>query len=306
LRKGEPELLDSYGRFGANILCMQRGIKAAGYPGKEWKVVGDTLHSTTRYGEGPEVSEARRSSLGVVFRNWHPGPLLYQTTADAIAYNLSDALLRAVEMIENERYPTVRWPRRPRMISLRALPKLTACPEEWCGSEVPRCLVYEKPTFGPQFFRRLDPGEKANRHRALARPGDSEWVYWEQGDLLRAVPKAERAMPECAHPARCAGLVTPKSEQAGWLTFDLPNLRLGFVAVCCSRKKCGEEMLEAGAEFLLNGEPPTPAPRLHRNRKCVEVQSRFEPGDRRGDVQVGIRLPARDEPIPAITHVIGL
>lgn len=39
-----------------------------------WGVVGDGYHNTTRYGE-LEEDEGRKESLGVVLRNWHPGPL---------------------------------------------------------------------------------------------------------------------------------------------------------------------------------------------------------------------------------------
>jgi len=306
LGKLEDELLDAYGKFGANILCMERGIKAAGYPGKKWGVVGDTIHETVRYGEGPGVSEERRKSLGVVFRNWHPGPLLYQTTADAIAYNLSDALLRALEEIEDEPYPAVRWPRRPRAMSTKVLPPPLSCRAEWCRNDVPRCLVYEEPTFGTQFFHRLSPQDKANRHQGLGDPSDAGWEHWQGERSTRYVPKSERETPGCAHPARCAGMVAPSSKQAGWLTFELPQLRLGYVAVCCARKKCGETMLEAGAEFLLDGVPPAAPPRAASGSKCVEVQPHFEAGGRERTVHLGIRLPIRDEPIPAITHVIGM
>ncbi len=306
LRKQDERLLDLYGRFGANILCMERGIKTAGYPGKQWKVVGDTIHDTTRYGEAPEVSEERRNSLGVVFRNWHPGPLLFQTTADAIAYSLSDAILLALDRLAAEPQPTVRWPRRPRLMAKQELPPPSACPVEWCGQEAPQCLDYEEPTFGEQHFRRLETHDPANRHRALSKPSDAEWELWAQAPGHGGVPVPERAMPECVHPERGGGLIAPKSKQASWLTFELPNLRLGFVAVCCASKKCGEQMLDAGAEFLLDGKPPAAVARPMRGGKCVEVQPRFDSGKRKRTTQLGIRIPARDQPLPAITHVIGL
>jgi hypothetical protein len=302
----DRKLLDAYGPFGADVLCMERGIETVGYPGKEWGVVGDTLHDTTRYGEAPGVSEERRRSLGVVFRNWHPGPLLFQTTADVIAYKMSDAMLLALDRIATEPQPGVRWPRRPRLLARDALPKPLACPKEWCSvPEPPRCLDYEEPTFGDQHFRRIDPHDPTNPHRSLADPSDAGWRLWRDDPGLRYVPKQERHLPECAHPAHCAGLVAPPSQQPGWLTFELPHLDLGFVAVCCSKKRCGELMLEAGAEFLLDGAPPASPPRPIRNGKCVEVQSRFADGKAR-TVHLGIRLPAREKPIPAITHVIGL
>jgi len=305
----DQKLLDAYGPFGADVLCMERGIKTRGYPGKKWGEVGDTLHDTTRYGEAADVSAERRRSLGVVFRDWHPGPLLFQTTADALALKLSDAMLLALDRIESEKYPAVHWPQWPRLPATSSLPKPLACPAEWCGgSEAPRCLDYEEPTFGEQHFRRLEPDDRRNPHRGLADPSDSGWKFWKEREDLRYIPKAERHLPECAHPARCAGLIAPPSQQAGWLTVELPNLAVGFVAVCCSKKKCGRIMLDAGAEFLLDGKPPAIAPEPIRNGKCVRVQSRFasHAHGKRRTVHLGIRLPVRKEPIPAITQVIGL
>ena len=305
----DQKLLDAYGPFGADVLCMQRGIETRGYPGKKWGVVGDTIHETTRYGEAPGVSEERRRSLGVVFRNWHPGPLLFQTTADALALKLSDAMLLALDRIEAEPQPRVRWPQRPRLPSVGSLPKPLACPPDWCSTpEPPRCVDYEEPTFGQQDFRRLDPKDPRSPVRTLTDGSDSGWELWKGPPADRYVPQDERDLPECAHPARCAGLAAPASKQAGWLTFELPNLRLGFVAVCCSRKKCGQIMLEAGAQFLLNGKPPAAAPRPIRNGKCVQVQSRFEsPAGRKSQTTyLSIQLPALSTPLPAITHVIGL
>ncbi len=303
LSKEDVALLDRYGEYGANVLCMERGIRAAGYPGKKWGVVGDTIHDTTRYGESADVGEERRRSLGVVFRNWHPGPLLFQTTADAIAYNLSDALLRAIELIEAEPYPSVRWPRRPRSTGAAFLPDPLACPPEWCRDEVPRCTVYEKPTFGLDFFERVLDDEQA---AGQAETVDGEWVLWDAGPRPAYMPKSERKLPECAHPARCRGWRAPPSQQPGPLVFDLPDLRLGRVAVCCSRKSCGRIMLEAGATFTLNGQPPAEPARVVRRGKCVEVQSQFGKGAKPGKVRLRIHIPTRADPIPAITHIIGL
>ena len=52
---------------------MQLGLKMSGYGGNVPGDVGDTLHCTTREGE-QEADATRRDSLGVVFRNWYPGP----------------------------------------------------------------------------------------------------------------------------------------------------------------------------------------------------------------------------------------
>ena len=43
---------------------LEAGINRFG-----WKHQGDGYHNTTRYGEN-ELDEARKASLGVVYRNW--------------------------------------------------------------------------------------------------------------------------------------------------------------------------------------------------------------------------------------------
>ena len=58
-----------------SLYCMERQV-----------VAGDTLHETTRYGMASNVSSTRQKSLGVVYRNWHPGPLGFQVIADSFAY----------------------------------------------------------------------------------------------------------------------------------------------------------------------------------------------------------------------------
>ncbi len=300
-------LLDTYGRYGADVLCMQRGLRAAGYPGKKWREVGDGLHETTRYGDLPGVDSERRRSLGVVFRNWHPGPLLFQTTADAIAYKLSDALLVALDRIAAEPQPKLRWPRRPRRPPRGFLPEPVACPAEWCAvDEPPRCTNLEVPTFGEQSFARLAADAAGNPHAGLAEAGDGDWTPWQATPDQSFVPRAEEELEECPHPNRCGGWVAAPAEQAGWLTFRMPDLQLGYIAVCCAQKKCGQRMLAAGARFLLDGEPPASAPQVVVNSKCVVVQERFEQPGKRRTVHLGIRVPARDEPIPAISHVIGM
>jgi hypothetical protein len=72
------DLQDKYAKWGANSLTLDSGLLANGvYKGKVWGAIGDGMHTTTRY--GANESEARQKSLGVVFRNWHPGPLVSVT-----------------------------------------------------------------------------------------------------------------------------------------------------------------------------------------------------------------------------------
>ena len=65
-------------------------------------------HQMTRYGDQavppplPATATAaqiaaRKKSLGVVFRNWHPGPLGFQVVADGLLYYYTAAMLRALD-----------------------------------------------------------------------------------------------------------------------------------------------------------------------------------------------------------------
>jgi hypothetical protein len=78
---------------------MTRGLLKHGMvktPG--WGEVGDGVgHTTTRYGE--TENDARKKSLGVFYRNWHPGPMGFQVVADAIAWRLAVAGMDAADML---------------------------------------------------------------------------------------------------------------------------------------------------------------------------------------------------------------
>ncbi len=293
----DRELLDLYAPFGADFLCMERGIRSRGYPGKEWGVVGDTLHTTTREGEKPGVSKERRDSLGVVFRNWHPGPLLFQTTADALAYRYSAALLRALDQIEASAEPRSQWPRQLTFDRSR-LPKPRMCDPNLCGTEhLPKCVAYGDPVLGEADVLQLESGSE-----------EPAWELWRRPTPPGMIPKAERRLPECAHPTACGGFIVPAGKQAGWLTFRLPDLEVGLVAVCCASKECGQQLLDAGVTFRLDGKLPAFSPEvMWKKSKCLSVQPRFvDHYDGSGTVTLDIRLPKTDTPPPAITHVFGL
>ena len=90
-----------------------------------WGQIGDGYHNITRYGELETDPHRRdrlvmgifvvifqpilifnqsrfchRYSLGVVMRNWHPGPMGFQLTSDAFTYVYTKALLQALDRIE--------------------------------------------------------------------------------------------------------------------------------------------------------------------------------------------------------------
>ncbi len=295
LRTGDEALLRQYAPFGADILCMTRGLAKLGYQRGKWGEMGNPLHTTSREGDLPGTSQARRESLAVMFRNWHPGPLLFQTTADTLAWRYSTALLLAIDRIESESHPRQRWPRKTGGLTLAELPSPMQCAEPWCTSpNPPSCINFEAPTFGV-------PGI------ALIENPDNGWRF-DPGRPIRqrAVPKEEMKLPQCIHPNRCSGWVTPKGVRSGELTFDLPEIDTGFVAVCCSGKRCGQRLLDARAEFQFNGKPPVSEPEVLWKGKCVHMQFDLSGGSTRRHSHLTVKLPALEDPLPPITHVFGL
>ncbi|MBT4519666.1 MAG: hypothetical protein HOC23_06650 [Halieaceae bacterium] len=301
LQPREQTLVNAYAVFGADILCMTRGLAELGYQRREWGEMGDPLHSTSREGAARGTSELRRDSLAVMYRNWHPGPLLFQTTADVLAWRYSEALLLALEWISKEPDPKSRWPRKPTKLGLADLPPPLECPPEWCNVDrLPVCVNFEHPVFGKPDVALLAALERG-------------WVFDPgRAEEQRAMPAEEKNLPQCRHPNRCSGWRVPPDQQAGALSFRLPALELGMVAVCCGSKGCGQKMLEAGAEFLIDGKKPVVAPQAHWADKCVQVQGRIPERDQASKsgggqpVRLDITLPATTQPLPPITHVFGL
>lgn len=104
---------------------------------------------------------ARKKSLGVVFRNWHPGPLGFQVVSDTMFYYYSAAMLRALEAIETiegkhgadkvalRAALAARWPKKPARVLASSLPPPVHCSPKVCAVEdPPSCMNVEQPTYG--------------------------------------------------------------------------------------------------------------------------------------------------------------
>merc|ERR1712130_154244 len=140
-QKPSGTLFANYGKFGANMVCLGNGVKMLGYGQFVWGKVGDGLHSTTRYGELDSVTSKRRNSLGVVYRNWHPGPLSFQLLSDVFGYYYMEALLKALDMIsehKNDNYLEL-YGERELLAKVSDLPAPVYCNPQWCN-QVPKCL----------------------------------------------------------------------------------------------------------------------------------------------------------------------
>ena len=300
---GEALFWERYAPFGANIVCLQTGMKLDGrWGGKEWGHVGNGRHSTTRYGEpsssymtdlvarvGAAAGAARTDSLGVVFRNWHPGPLGFQMVADGFAYYYAAALLRALDKVDAAKAAggdaAAMWPRVPPLLTGAELPVTVACEEEICDvEEPPGCYNFEDPTYGqPQIY--IKPASDAlNPLHALGLvgAGDTGWERWVAAPNDK-IPRAEKALPECAHLDHCSAMrpvsaATPA--ESGWITFQLPaEMKLGrvFVCCCCGKTCVQQAFFDTEAEFIFDGKALDPATFTQGwpNEKCLVVQDRF-------------------------------
>ncbi|KAL7523870.1 hypothetical protein ACHAWF_000711, partial [Thalassiosira exigua] len=114
--------------------------------------VGDGYHNVIRYGAN-ELNPDRKASLGVVMRNWHPGPLGFEIVADTFSYVYSKAMLKALvvmekALVEGKDLRDI-WPMKRNIALKNSLPKPIHCNPQYCVvNKAPTCLNYEKPTFG--------------------------------------------------------------------------------------------------------------------------------------------------------------
>jgi len=297
--RANVDLDKAYAEYGYNAFCIQTGLYFGGHDYDSeveagvnrfgWKFQGDGYHNTTRYGEELPEGDARRDSLGTVYRNWHPGPLGFQVASDAFAYVYVTGLLMALDIIEEDMNAGVdlldRWfvtdgrrlgsaeeengnspalrssaispPSEPsghRPLH-RALPALNMreplfCDPLYCSTpHPPNCLNYEKPTFGT-------PG--------IAVQNQAGWeIFTEKNKWNKMVGKMDVAIikamhdpqweRKCTHLDACGGIWASDSTQ-GTLIFELPSSKMtaGLVMLCfcCGKQPGGLSIAEA--MFLQN------------------------------------------------------
>lgn len=144
------------------------------YQGKKWGEVGDGMHNITRYGE-KETDAYRRASLGVVWRNWHPGPLGFQVVADMFALAHIAALRSAIESIKSMTKSnggvakTADFDYFKRPIMANELPAPVYCKANVCKVEdAPGCLNLEEPTYGYHQVSIVPPDDALNPYKGKA------------------------------------------------------------------------------------------------------------------------------------------
>lgn len=304
----------TYAPYGYNAFCIQTGLYFGGHDYDTemandinrfgWQHTGDGYHNTTRYGEELRDDDPRKDSLGVVYRNWHPGPLGFQIASDAFAYVYISGLLLALDIIEEdlesganvfERWFDISAGRKVLDLEekgqhtgrrqLLQLPPLESMPEPlfchtlYCSTpHPPSCLNYELPTFGP-----------AGINVDLV---TDEWSLWHEpnkwnymvGKVDTKIFK-EKDDPEwyekCKHLDACGGITTG-GKGTGMIVYDLPveHMTAGLVVICvCCGKKIAESMVlnNDNILFKLNDRVlDKTGMDLYPVEKCVRLQKGFE------------------------------
>lgn len=297
--KQEWELAEHYAKYGYNAFYMRSGHKNGGYDYDAdekkgidryaWGGIGDGYHNVTRYGQN-EKDPDRKESLGVMMRNWHPGPLAFEFVSDTFSYVYAKAMLAALDMIEKYmkagQDPKAIWNASKRKILLKkSLPEPKFCNPMYCVvDEVPGCLNYEKPTFGFWGAKVENPDDSLNPHRGELQ----NWEVWnEDNDVWYSVGKQDTAVFQnrdekeqeiCRHLDQCGG-ISATSPDNGSVVFRLPKMEVGLVVICgCCGKEVAEEMIMQNnyIEIAYNGAV------LDRttwdvwpNGKCVRLLKKF-------------------------------
>jgi len=244
---------DYYSQFSHNTLYMRAGHALGGnFLGGliyENGHVGDGYHNTTRYGLA-ETDPDRRESLGVVMRNWHPGPLGFELAADAFSYVYTKAVLAALDLIEKTlddgEDPAYTWSQR-KMVLKGSLQTPKHCNPDFCTvDEAPQCLNYEKPTFGYWGARVEDPNNSLNPHKGEVQNWEvsnepNDWTYMvDKQDI--AVFQDSEEKEKCKHLDACGG-ITATSPDDGRVVFRLPKMEVGLIVICgCCGKDVGTDM----------------------------------------------------------------
>lgn len=299
-----------YGKFGFNALSITKGIlEHLTEKPPAWGDIGDGLHTTTRYGEAE--TPQRKKSLGVFYRNWHPGPLGFQVAADAIAWRFAVAGIRAAELLADGAH----YDHSPQPVPFVDLGP-AQCEEVdehkqrppplmrsgFCSANaLPSCINHELPTFGTPQIQSVAVDDTQNP--MISRTVTDVEVRAAPNSTL--IPVEERNLEKCMHADHCRGA------RSRFMTYVLPKMTVGHIKVCCPQLmggECGDLLLNAtyflGKKQLLNAREDNP-------RKCVIVQEQFpvpNSAESKGPSYLSISWGPEilSHLIPYISHVISL
>ena len=248
----------------------------------------------------------------------------FQLTSDAFTYVYTQAVLKALDLIEKDmndgKDPREKWSASERKLLMKGdLPEPKLCDPEYCVvDEVPGCLNYELPTFGNWGPRVEDPLDDLNPYL-----GEKQnWEVWHTGnDLWYMVGKQDTAVFKqredkeiCRHLDACGGISAQKAED-GMVVFRLPKMEVGLVVICgCCGKNVGETMFMNNENIEISYNT-VPVDRENMDLwpidKCVRINQRFPTSGREsetptGHAYLGIKV-LKDMGTPVrISHVITL
>lgn len=191
---------------GLNGMCVETALFSnTVYSGKKWGAVGDGQHDHTRYCDNCQPD--RKESSGIVWMNWHNGPLSHELIADVISHYILRHFRAAHGGVA---------------VVVPPVPGPLLCNSTLCGSRrAPSCLDYDVPNYGSS-------GGITYLGNSPHKTDDTE--------SLRLIPKLERRMfplSYCKHLDSCGWI-----EVHGEAVFKIPKLDVGLIFVC---KCCGKD-----------------------------------------------------------------
>lgn len=315
-------LFKLYGaRFGFQAVCLQGALyQIPGYSGKHWGQVGDGLHNITRYGDqDPSLGAERKKSLGVVWRNWHPGPLGFQIASDGFAYLHISAVRHALKIIAAKSNDLNRAPLFSDFVEFNEPMKLSSLPSPLFIDNVegsldtpPACLNLQRPTFGNSSVSIVPPEDKNNPYaNTELESATGSWKYKiKDSDSHRLIPKAEKGRPECIHLDAC-GMMYADSTAQGWLVSKLPKMKFGRIMLCFMGTNQGAFSSDSAVEVTLNKEllPSHNFKTYPVKSNCLKVLDRL-PENKLASMEesyLGIRITnsSRIKKIQ-VTHIIAI
>lgn len=295
--------IDPYFKYGANAMGLEDGLISGGkYNGKVWGQIGDGLHNTTRYGELVKEQE-RKDSLGVLWRNWHPGPLGNQFISDAFAYHYAWFVIQALDDIEktwDSNGMNKAFALEPLFDS--DLPRPVYCNATLCANdEPPSCLNFELPTFGnSNGMRVVTPHDSLSPYHGEIQ--DWEYEKIDNGDSFMVNKPDLKYMDisQCKFNDYCAGY-TSKSASDGRLVVRLPKMKHGIIVLCgygSPSMKPETFISNENVEIEFDGKV------LDRNdwiefSECIQIMNNWPSGglnDSTGHLYLSIRLIGEDIP----------
>lgn len=272
----------------------------------------------TRYG-AHEKDPHRVESLGVVWRNWHPGPLGFQLVADLFGLMHIDALrvaiklIKAMEQKKGGKVVVADFPFFKKPLMADELPKPVYCNPKLCQVDsAPGCLNLEEPTYGWHQVSIVPVDDTLSPYKGQIKdPNAGGWSLIKTRPSGQLIPKREKSMPECQHLDSC-GFVQAGGPSQGWVVFKLPKMTVGMVVVCgCCGKHIAHNMFLANPHLQVQFDGKDLSNSTWAqwpNGKCARLLNTFPANvnDNGGHLYLAFRIASVGGPKVGISHVIAM